>query len=103
MAAPLGRGRRGESAGDIIHTVADEWHYRRRPSTLNEDHVRVVTPGRNNGVQCCRAKRAVEMVSARRDFDTRLAGKVESEADESHVHQEVLFHPELVVRASSGT
>ena len=25
----------------------------------------------------------------------------ESEADEAHVHQQVLFHPELVVRASS--
>ena len=27
----------------------------------------------------------------------------ESEADESHAHREVLFDPELVVRASSGT
>ena len=25
----------------------------------------------------------------------------ESDADEAHVHQQVLFHPELVVRASS--
>ena len=27
----------------------------------------------------------------------------ESDADEAHVHQQVLFHPELVVRASSIT
>ena len=26
----------------------------------------------------------------------------ESDADEAHVHQQVLFHPELVVRASSS-
>ena len=41
-----------------------------------------------------------------RDLIGRTAAELliaETEADTSHVHQEVLFHPELVVRASSDT
>jgi LacI family transcriptional regulator len=40
-----------------------------------------------------------------RDLLGRTAAELllaESEADEAHVHQHVLFRPELVVRASSG-
>ena len=51
---------------------------------------------------------AIPLSSVRqpRDLLGRTAAELllaESEADESHVHQEVLFDPELVVRASSGT
>ena len=51
---------------------------------------------------------AIPLSSVRqpRDLLGRTAAELllaESEADESHVHQEVLFDPELVVRASSET
>ena len=51
------------------------------------------------------AATALSSVRQPRDLLGRTAAQLllaESDADDSHVHQELLFHPELVVRASSA-